>query len=230
MGQHHQVYVFFMHNGRLEQLVFDHSWLFGSQAARLVLQFLSFIDKWDMKRYKLADTMTVEDWSCLAKTLLICIPLDGYYHMVHELSDRETLCTDPRKVEADTNNGISVLDLRILDHPKYAFMSIGFLECLEARATDDPPVCPDVPMQPLEEGETLEHDNTFQPLIGHPLSCSNYLDLHYPPGHHVWSGRYLDQPTRTKLLMEATALKAAFAKYETLNKAECTELFPGLYN
>jgi hypothetical protein len=185
MGQRHQIYV------RLADksvIGIHHQWLWGITAVCRLANYLNF-------------TMTADE--PLNKTealdrLALCYSIDmqtGYYHDVHKLDDEETI--NPEKT--DNNNGITLIDLSGKT-PKYCFMSLHHLECLDKSIAEQ-----------CEQGE--EPFKNMQ-----PMDVDKWISLHYSKkDFNKFQGT--DKPSYKKALKIVKTFKV-------MSHKDCQKMFP----
>lgn len=157
MGQRHQIYL------RLPEIYYNennpnnkpartvgihHQWLWGQTAMMLLSQYLRFLENRDHDRF------TDEQLEALQCAYSFCADAGYFRHLCPRLDEDE--CDNP--LNADNNNGITVIDLTG-KKPKYCFMSLDHLECLDAKFKD-------------KKIENLT-----------PMNARQYIGLHY----HDWN-------------------------------------------
>lgn len=160
MGQRHQIYVRlpkkFYNKNNVNNLPertigIHHQWLYGQTAGRQLANLLKFVMNQDTEY----GPFKIGDYAMDALKALYSTDIEsGYFNQVHPLDDDDckNWCENP--MLGDNNNGITVIDLTE-DKPKYCFMSLHHLECLDESQE--------------ENYESLE-----------PMSFEKYLELHYP--------------------------------------------------
>lgn len=193
MGQRHQIYLrlpaYFYNEGNVNNkpertIGLHHQWLFGRTALLLLNQFLLYAEMATAndRGFGCEDRPPFWQNNNAAATLAAAYSFHagtGYSHGV--CSDMEQESLNPLK--GDNNNGITVIDL-CGEKPRYCFMSLHHLECLD---TDKEPK----PFEPINAFQwlTLHYSqwekskargrNGFETVPGLADQCNALLvDLH----------------------------------------------------
>ena len=216
MGQRHQIYlrlakVFYNEknpNNRPELTVGMHNqWLYGHSAVSSLYRFLKFLDATKGDEYSpMKDSNGDTALAVLDNAYSIDIET-GYHSGNHRFpinpkdKDYEHCCEDPRK--GDNNNGITIIDVADIQKPKYCFMSIGHLECLDSSMDVEP-------------------DSDKPTFVNfHPISVEHWMNLHFGVG---WQSKFLKEEGMSYVLDRV----AFVAKHETLSTKRLIEIFPKL--
>ncbi len=211
MGQRHQLYIRIKGKSGPIMLGYHHQWLFGKTAMQTLERVLTFASASLEDKYSPLNEPYDNGYSA-SNALESVISTDyktGYHHGVcafqHQRLDSDNspdVLQNP--MLGDNNNGITIVDLTG-DKPKYCFMSLTHLECL-----DGVPSC-------------FEVENLV------PIDAETWINLHYPKDtKNVY---YKDWP-KAELVAHAkerTRLVKALSKYKALTQAEVKKMFPKMF-
>lgn len=215
MGQRHQIYlrlpeIFYFKgnpNNQPERTIgIHHQWLYGRTALRLLNQFLTYSQK--------TAEIELKSWQSDAMGPLTAAysfhAATGYSQGVCALEDGE--CSDP--MLGANNNGITIIDL-CGPVPRYCFLSLHHLECL------------DIPQESKEPGQGF-YENL------QPIDAETWLTLHYSQWkdgkcrsykNNAWE--FTEAPEVKKDCEELIAALADL-KAELLTTKRIKEIFPKL--
>ena len=128
MGQRHQIYLRLPamyaednpNHKPIRVVGIHHQWLWGQTAMKLLVNFLTFLKKSE-NQYSGRDVLEI------LQCAYAIHPETGYFHGICPELDKDEV---ENPLNTDNNNGVTIIDLTG-KKPKYCFMSLHHLECLD---------------------------------------------------------------------------------------------------
>lgn len=223
MGQRHQLYVRIKgkadrdgKNAKPIMLGFHHQWLFGKTAMQTLIRALKFADASLSDKFHSVLREPYDAGQDASRALQAVFSVDadsGYFHSVWpfqfngDKSDNASDCLE-NPMLGDNNNGITIIDLTG-DKPKYCFMSLHHLECLNG----------------------VDDDFEVENLV--PIDAQRWIELHYPlnpkadyytKGERAWKAEDVKENIK-----ECKDLVKALSKYDVLTLKEVKAMFPKMF-
>jgi hypothetical protein len=234
MGQRHQIYLRLpaMYNEDnpnhqpTRVVGIHHQWLYGQTAMKLLVNFLTFLDKAENK-YSGRDVLEI------LQCAYAIHPETGYFHGICPELDKNEV---ENPMNADNNDGITIIDLTN-KKPKYCFMSLHHLECLDQDVDEE-----EVPnLEPFDAKTyiglhyknyaAVKEDKFFKLFSHHQnkyVAIKNFADYkRYNSLGKATKKDYDDSVKDSQDFRKLTRKLVAFlSKYEVLTRKDVQEIFP----
>lgn len=211
MGQRHQIYLRLPKTENRPAVVvgIHNQWLWGVSALASLSRFLMFAVANLEETYPvLHNGRSDESLEILASCYAVS-PQTGFYSRIHKLDEDSELTNWLQNPDmGDNNNGITLIDLSC-KKPKYCFMSIHHLECLN-EAIDK--------QQELAE-ETVGPTADFAFRDFDPMDAEKWISLHYSTKELKKYDGYDKKPLE---------LIKFVSKFEVMTVTDCCNMFPAL--